>query len=237
MFPNGRCVRPELLDRLPPDDPVAVSSRRDLRRINARMGNARLIAKFLASVTPADQPVRLAELGAGDGSLMLAVARCRARSRGPVELALVDRLNLLSPETVAAFGECGWSVRAVRADVFDWLNARPGVDVLVANLFLHHFSDEDLQRLFEVAAQGCRALIACETRRVAYPRLAGQLLRLIGCNPVTLHDGIISIGAGFVGQELTHCWPPDRAWEVTEYKRGWFTHVFQAVRRAAGPNG
>jgi len=37
-------VIPELLDELPPDDPRAVHSRGDLRRVNKLMGNADIVA-------------------------------------------------------------------------------------------------------------------------------------------------------------------------------------------------
>ena len=39
-----RIVQPELLDALPPDDPRAVRSRRDLRRVNAWMRNHTIMA-------------------------------------------------------------------------------------------------------------------------------------------------------------------------------------------------
>ena len=40
-----RLLVPEILDGLPPEDPEARRSRRDLRRINFLMGNERWIAR------------------------------------------------------------------------------------------------------------------------------------------------------------------------------------------------
>jgi hypothetical protein len=42
-----RLVQPEILDTLPPDDPRALRSRRDLRRVNAWMGNDAIMAQAL----------------------------------------------------------------------------------------------------------------------------------------------------------------------------------------------
>ncbi|OYU98743.1 MAG: hypothetical protein CFE26_27060, partial [Verrucomicrobiales bacterium VVV1] len=57
-----RQLVPELLDALPAADPAAVHSRRDLRRINALMGNTRWFRRTLPHLTtPAD---RALELGA-----------------------------------------------------------------------------------------------------------------------------------------------------------------------------
>ncbi|HUQ53073.1 MAG TPA: hypothetical protein VM692_12685, partial [Gammaproteobacteria bacterium] len=61
-----RRVLPELLDELAPNDPRARRSRRDLRLVNRIMGHPLLLARALdAVVTRA--PLRLVELGAGDG--------------------------------------------------------------------------------------------------------------------------------------------------------------------------
>ena len=72
-----RRVVAEILDHLPPDDPRAVRSRRDLRLVNRIMGHAALLARALDPAMTA--PRRLVELGAGDGTLLLRLARRRAR--------------------------------------------------------------------------------------------------------------------------------------------------------------
>ena len=69
----ARVVEPELLDALPSDDPDAMRSRRDLRVINAWMGNARHLTRAIMSLTFA--PGSILEMGSGDGVLMLQIAR------------------------------------------------------------------------------------------------------------------------------------------------------------------
>jgi len=72
-----RRVEPETLDHLREDDPRAIRSRRDLRRINRIMGNTGIVDSLLnRSLT--HPPSRIAELGAGDGSLLLRLAERRA---------------------------------------------------------------------------------------------------------------------------------------------------------------
>ena len=60
-----RSLQAELLDELPADDPRAVGSRRDLRRINALMGNARLMARAVRGAAPAGRTT--AHRGSGRG--------------------------------------------------------------------------------------------------------------------------------------------------------------------------
>jgi hypothetical protein len=59
------------------------------------------------------------------------------------------------------------------------------------------------------------------------------LLRLLGCNDVTLHDARISIIAGFCGKELTRLWPADSGFQFEEREEGFASHVFAAYREGS----
>jgi len=91
-----RELEPELLDVLPPDDPQAMHSRRDLRRINRAMFQAQIMRRlFRRHLT--QPPHRIIELGGGDGTFMLRLAR--ALQWRDVEYVLVDRQNIVDPQT------------------------------------------------------------------------------------------------------------------------------------------
>src|SRR5947208_2277513 len=68
-----RRVEPEWLDQLAADDPRAIRARRDLRRVNAWMRNARSMASALRK--HGAHPRTILDLGSGDGQFMLRVAR------------------------------------------------------------------------------------------------------------------------------------------------------------------
>ncbi len=70
-----RRVRPEALDVLDPQDPRAQRSRRDLRRIHRAMGSLTILKNLVARLRLAAHPKRIVELGAGDGTLLLRLAR------------------------------------------------------------------------------------------------------------------------------------------------------------------
>ena len=222
-----RTVIPELLDELPPDDPRAIHSRGDLRKVNALMGNADIMARTL-------RPRRfdtVVELGGGDGTFLMAVAR-RLGPR-PVRAILVDRQSLLTRETRAEFEALSWQVEPIRADVFDWLahDGRESADFTMSNLFLHHFVERDLSALLRDASRQTRLFLACEPLRSRPALAAAAMLRLIGCNGVTLHDAKISVRAGFRSRELSALWPQDGNWQLTEHKASRFTHSFVAEAR------
>jgi len=219
-----RILEAEWLDELPPGDPRAVRSRADLRRVNWMMANARLLARTLS---PAFRNgARVADLGSGDGHLMLRVARRLPHSN--IELLLVDRAPVVSDATLAEFDALGWKARVAARDALDFA-AHEEVDVIVANLFLHHLDDASLAQLF--AAQRARMLVACEPRRSALALAGCRLLWLIGCNDVTRHDALVSVRAGFRGDELSRLWPPG-GWKLEERAAPPFSHLFVARRDA-----
>ena len=236
-----RVLEPETLDHLAPDDPVAQRSRRDLRRVNAFMGARRILARALTRALGTERRagLRMLELGCGDGRLLLGVVR-RWGERWPgASIDLLDRQPIVEPETIAAYAAAGWQARTLVADVLDWADdERAGArwDVIVANLFLHHFDGEAMRRLLAGCARRADALVACEPRRSRFALAASHLIVFLGANAVTRRDGVLSVRAGFVGRELGAAWPAaDADWRIEEYDDGAFSHCFVAARVAPSP--
>lgn len=224
-----RILEPELLDQLSPDDPRAIRSRMDLQRLNRIMRHAQLFAGVLSKNLP-QPPKRIADIGAGDGTLMLQLAE-RTRWRG-VEVTLVDQQNIVSEETLAHFQELDWRVEIVTKDIFDWASElSTPMNCIIANLFLHHFPDEKLSALLASLAPKTDLFVACETRRSLPAIAVSRLLGLIGCNSVTRHDAVASMKAGFCDRELSSLWPLGVEWIFEERCRMVFTHLFVARRK------
>jgi len=227
-----RSLQAELLDELPADDPRAVGSRRDLRRINALMGNARLMARAVRGAASQALPRRIVDLGAGDGAFLLGWVR-RMPSLAPgTEVLLVDRHAAADAGVVTALSARGFRPRSVQADGVEWLRTQPaetGTWVL-ANLFLHHFTPERLRELLSAIAEKAELFCACEPHRGGWPLAASRMLGLIGANAVTRHDAAISVRAGFQGRELSSWWPANPRWRLRERRAGLFSHLFLAQR-------
>jgi hypothetical protein len=229
----ARLVEAEILDGLPETDPRARRSRRDLARVNVWMGQAAIMARLLRRCP--ERPGSIMELGCGDGSFMLRIARRLAPLWPGVHLRLVDRQRLVSPATIAAYGELGWTAEPVVADVFDVLRQRGRCDVVSTNLFLHHFEGGDLRALLAGIAAAAGFVAACEPRRSGMARLGSGLLFAIGCNDVTRHDAATSVRAGFRGHELSALWPAGGQWRLDEGRAGLFTHTFTASLNNGAP--
>ena len=232
-----RRIEPEILDELPPQDPRALGSRRDLRRINAWMMQAGIMARLLRRYGPTP-PRTIIELGCGDGTFMLGLARRLAPSWPGVTVELVDRQDIVSPETRSRFGALGWHAEPVVADASDALQGRREASgIVTANLFLHHLHDDALMRLFAATAVSATFVAACEPRRSAMALAGSRLVGLIGCNDVSRHDAVASVRAGFAGDELSTAWrrgaEAGAAWSLEEGRAGLFTHTFLARRVTA----
>lgn len=181
-----RLLTPELLDSLPPDHPDARHSRRDLRLINRAMGNHRWFARTLPPLLrPGESAL---ELGAGTGELGRRLA-----ARG----AAVDGLDRV-PRPTAWPAARAWHVSDLRT--FDGY-ARYGA--VLANLILHHLSDDELAALGATLNRTARLVLASEPKRSPrVQRLFALVSPLFRANHVTRHDAHVSIAAGFRADEL-----------------------------------
>jgi hypothetical protein len=230
-----RRVMPELLDELPASDSRARRSRADLRRINRLMSALTWLKRGLALASPGP-PRALVELGAGDGSLALRLARSLAPSWPGLRLTLLDLEPSVSPATADAIRACGWTLDVVAADALDWLAAPHAgrVGVVLANLFVHHFAGERLERLLSGIAAAADAFVCVEPRRARLALVGSHLLGLIGCNDVTRHDAVVSVHAGFRDREIGAAWLEACAsgWTLHEAAAAPFSHLFVARRES-----
>lgn len=199
-----RTVVPEWLDSLPAEEPAACRSRRELRWINALMGNERWILRQLHAHPAATQQGVL-ELGAGEGEL-------------------ARRIHLNFPRSRV----CGYDLLArppSLPDAIEWHSgdvttaaAPRGFGVLVANLFLHHFSDASLVWFREWLPHVC-LLVINEPLRRSRSHFWGRCLRPF-LGEVTRHDMHVSIDAGFVRGELPALWPVlAEHWHIEEWEQ------------------
>ena len=245
-----RSVPPEALDSLPFFDPAALAARRDLRTLHRVMGTRHILQQALHRLRPpatdrhtgtprSTRPWRVLELGAGDGRLLLELASQLGMVWNATQLTLLDRQPLVSAATRRAYHQIGWNVVPQVVDVLEWAQEQtrprrlhaPQWDLVLANLFMHHFETPVLQKLLASIACNTRHLLVCEPRRAPLVWVGSQLLGLLGVHSVTRKDAVLSVRAGFRGQELSALWPQGgAAWQLHEYPAGLFSHCFMARR-------
>ena len=220
-----------------PPDPTGLRLRQDLRRLHRALGTATVLRRAIDRLGLAAPPRRLLDLGGGDGTLLLRLARGSPPAWRGIEVTMLDPERLVSASTRAAFASVGWSLRTEPIELLDWAwEDRAGVfDLGLATLRLHRLDPDTRARLLPVLARRTMAFVACEPRRGVLTRLGGQLLpRLLGSGPVLREHALRGASSGLAGRELAADWPPaPGAWAVDEFPAGLFLHCFSAVRVAA----
>lgn len=238
-----RKVFAETLDHLDEIDPRAMRSRRDLQRVHRVMGTRSIVCNGLKQLFPHFPPgrLRVLELGAGDGTLMLSVARALRPIWGAVDFTLLDRQKLVSPKTAEAYERVNWNVDIEVGDVTDWIENSVRTprdqdlerwDLIIVNLFLHHFEGATLVDLLNAIARSSSRFFACEPHRSYFALAGSHLVGALGANAVTREDAVLSVRAGFRDAEITKLWKQtERRWSVSEYSAGLFSHCFAAHRQ------
>jgi len=184
-----RDIQPELLDLLPQNDPRAVRAREEMLIVNGAMRNHHWIERMVRR--HGQKGWNMTELGAGDGALSLRLLNsglCREE-----EMQAVDLVSRPFNWPVAA----GWFTGDVIAA------ALPHSEVVIANLFLHHFTNQELHSIGSKISPTTRLIVAAEPARLWRNRFLGRLLcEVAELNDVQIHDMQLSIRAGFRGKEL-----------------------------------
>ncbi len=186
---GGRVLKPEILDSLPEEQ--ACGSLADLVRINRRWGGHSTLRHLLADVAPADGRFSLLDVGAASGDMAGCVRRWYPKAR-------VTLLDYLQSHLRAGQGD------RVAADAFHLPFQPASFDFVFCSLFLHHYNDEqvaELLRGFGAAARRAVLVIDLERHPLPYYFMAWSR-PVLGWDPVTVHDGTISVEAAFKRREL-----------------------------------
>ncbi len=196
-----RSIEPELLDLLPQDDPDAIRAREQMLLVNAVMGNHRWIERMIRRHGKTTWDVT--EVGAGDGTLSLRLLRaglCREEGLHAIDLAPRPR-----HWPVAARWTCGNVLH----------QPLPESRIVLANLFLHHLTDDQLAVLGSRLSSRTCLIVAVDPARLWIHRVTGRLFsELVGLNRVHRHDMRVSIRAGFRGDELQRALGLGAEWEI-----------------------
>lgn len=185
-----------------PDAAVALALK-DIRRVNSWLGGHRVgmagLRPYLKTGSP---PVHILDMGCGDGEFLRHVSQYCQRSGIPVTLTGWDRNpgSLERGRQMAGGGDLQLECR----DITAFPHLPNGNLVVVCNLFLHHFSDEEiLEMLRRWRNGGCRAIVVNDLHRNLW---AHSLFRLFGVifmkSKMARHDGLVSIRRGFKREEL-----------------------------------
>lgn len=191
---------PEMMDRPQPITPELERDLANIRSLNRWFGSYRLVRFFLRCWLRPN--LRVLDLATGSGDIPKLVVDCARRRGFNVRVDAVDqqqatidiarRLSTSYPEITFA-----------RGDLFTWESSAP-YDIVLFNLALHHFTEEDAVRVL----QKCRALsrgavLVSDLRRARWLSFAVWLLTVfVYREPMTQTDARLSAARAFSFREM-----------------------------------
>jgi hypothetical protein len=228
---SARRLTPEILDSLPFSDPSALASRRDLQRLHTLLGQTRLWLRWFQKRYPDRPPASLVDLGCGDGHLLTTLLPQAFPNGGHgSRLFFVDRQPSIPDSALELLRRQNWLPSVIPSDLQEWIRSATPTELILTNLFLHHFHDSELRVFFKKISTLTPMFAAAEPLRALAGTIGSRLLKFLGCHSVTLHDARVSVQAGFRDHELSGLWSDRSNWSLTEQRIGPFTHFFSAEK-------
>ena len=186
--------------------PERAASLADIDRLNSWFGGYALSLREirrLASEVERDRPLRVVDVGGGTAAFAVRVARWARRTGRAVRVLVVDRdataLRLARaattayPEIVLVLGDAAALPCRERA-----------VDIVTSALTLHHLEPaQAAASLHEMAAAARVGVVVNDLlRRRLSLGLVWLVTRLLGCHPISRHDGPLSVRRSYSRDEL-----------------------------------
>lgn len=201
-----RAIADELMDdpALAPETYVAVV--RDLAKVNTMTLAQRPTIAFLNTVARTRneaRPLRVLDVGFGDGDMLRTIAHWGARRGIAVDLTGID----LNPRSLDAARSATPDGLGIDWRIGDYRGlAGEGWDVVISSLVAHHMSHTELIDFLRFMDAEARAgWLVNDLHRHGFAWLGFPVLaRLMRWHPIVRHDGRLSIARSYRPDE----WPP-----------------------------
>ena len=199
-----RVTSVELLDEDRGSPEEIQSSLDDLWRINRWLGGVtsslRLLDHFFSRT--GSHPVRILDVGSGDARLAARLKAELLRRKIPVEFVVLDR-RFSHLAGARSSRPAGVGMPPVVADVFALPFAERSFDVVICNLFLHHFSgDHERHLLISLASVAREAVLINDLERHLLPYLFIRVAIPFARSRITRNDGPASVRQSYTREEL-----------------------------------
>jgi 2-polyprenyl-3-methyl-5-hydroxy-6-metoxy-1,4-benzoquinol methylase len=195
---TDRILEEEVIDHVDASEPHALRSRRDLRIIDALLGNSRWIERAIRTL----KVDSIVELGAGDGHLSRKLSRIYPQAR-------ITGLDLVQTPN-------DWKhpLHWIQGDLLKTIG-ETSAQICIGSLVLHHFDREELTELGN-HLQRFSMLVFSEPHRHVQPLTGSYLLRPF-MGKIVRHDMPASIRAGFKKGEIPEFLKLDhKSWSIQE---------------------
>ena len=195
----------EIMDDFSMEGPMLQRTLDQIALINKRLGGNKATISGLDTIlktVPGNTVIHIADLGCGNGDMLREVAEYGRKNNRPFRLTGIDNNEFTvnyARKCSAGYPEISYVKMNVQDEEFQKLD----FDIVLATLFLHHFSDTEIKHMLESLLKHTSMGIVVndlhrsKTAYYLFRMVAGLLL-----NPMARNDGAVSVLRGFKKQEL-----------------------------------
>ncbi|GAB4232708.1 MAG: class I SAM-dependent methyltransferase [Ekhidna sp.] len=199
-----RSEEQEIMDDLTISGPVVAQTLRELNTINRWLGGNQIsVGAYKRLASKNEQKISVADLGCGGGDLMKEMARWSRKKGVNAQFTGFDanpHIVAYARENTSDFSEIAYEAEDILSSKF---RAR-SFDLIHCCLFLHHFTEAQLVRLFRQFKEQTRiGVIVNDLHRhpLAYWSI-GLLTWIFSKSEMVRNDASVSVARGFKRKEL-----------------------------------
>lgn len=201
-----RSTQPELMDDFKLQGTEMKQLLTDLQRVNKWLGGNQITLqgiKMLLATNPKTQPITILDVGCGDGEMLRQCARFGASEGYQLQLIGVDANAYILEEATQRSKEFQ-NITFQKIDVFSEALSEIPFDIGLCTLFLHHFSDSEIEiMLNRLQAKARLGIVINDLQR---NRLAFWLFTVFSHiflkTKIARYDGLVSVARAFRKKEL-----------------------------------
>jgi 2-polyprenyl-3-methyl-5-hydroxy-6-metoxy-1,4-benzoquinol methylase len=179
---------------------------RDLDKVNKWLGGNQItlkgIKKIISKTSPG-KPVRIVDVGCGNGMMLRQVAEYGRKNNVNLELLGIDA-NPYAIEIAEGLAKDYPEIKFEAINIFSTSFAEKKYDIVLCTLTLHHFEDTKIEQLLKVFLESARLGIVIndlQRSRAAY-YLFQAFCAVFIHNEIAREDGLTSILRGFRKSDL-----------------------------------
>ncbi|WZL88986.1 methyltransferase domain-containing protein [Salinimicrobium sp. 3283s] len=201
-----RSSQKEIMDDLEMQGEELEKTLQDLDTVNQWLGGNKITVKGVEKLLKScsyTKPVKIIDVGCGNGSILKEVAKYGRKTGQKFELLGIDankNAMEIAEKNLAAYPEVSFK----GMDVFSEEFARQEAEIILCTLTLHHFSDDQIKELMKLFTQKAGLGIVINdlkrSRRAYY--LFQAFCTAFGIREINRKDGLTSILRSFKKEEL-----------------------------------
>ena len=202
-FLRKRSNEIELMDDLQSSGPVIDQTLKELAVINRLLGGNYVTLLGLDVFSRKDEPLHIIDIGCGGGDMMMQICDWAGKQGIDIRITGVDaNPNIIeyARKNTVNYPQIDYKTCDIFSEEFKTLTC----DVVTATLFTHHFSDEELIRLFsQLKGQARKGMVINDLHRhwFAYHSIKA-LTRVFSKSKMVRNDAAVSVKRAFRKNEL-----------------------------------